>query len=91
MTWLYAKLAGMGGKLLGILGALGGVVLIWMRGSYQKKRADQAERNITAMKAQIDQRMKAEDAARIAGVEGQERVNGTVEANNRGDYSSLND
>lgn len=87
MNWLY----GLGGKILAILGAIGGFLLTLKWGSYQKKRADQAERNTTAMKAQVDQRLEAEDAARIAGVEGQEKVNAAVEKAKRGDYSSLDD
>ena len=87
MNWL----AGLGSKLIGWVIAAGGIIFVWMSREHHKKRADQAERNTTAMKAQVDQRLEAEDAARIAGVEGQEKVNAAVEKAKRGDYSSLDD
>ena len=91
MSWIYAKLAGMGGKILALLGAIGGVALVWMRGSYQKKRADQAERNTEAATAQAEQVNRAVEAARVATVDGQEKVHENVEKAKRGDYSGLND
>lgn len=91
MTWLYAKLAGMGGKLIGLLSLLLTAFGYLKYTKYKGKKEGIMEQNMEALKAQQKQREEIDEAIKKAQKDSKAEVEKVNEQINNDDYSSLND